>query len=101
MKFLLEGKPVELEVDTWDGMFDFRILLQLNQLIWNTPYRYEMAPMDDILFVTVLAAEEKTKLERLRNLSFMVLISSPLAKLSPPLEWPDDRRVGVLLWDAQ
>ena len=99
VKFLLEGKPVELKVDTWDGMFDFRILLQLNQLIWNTPYRYEMAPMDDILFVTVLTAEEKTKLERLRNLSFMVLDLPrnflPLAKLSPPLEWPDDPEESV------
>ncbi len=94
LRFRVGGQKRELKVDTWDGMFDFRVLLQLNQLIWDTPYRFEMAPMDDILFVTVLTAREKTKLERLRNLAFMVLDLPrnflPLANLSPALTWPED-----------
>lgn len=99
VSFKLEGKSQELKVDTWDGNFDFRVLLQLNLLLWDTPYRYEMAPMDDILFVTVLTAQEKTKLERLRGLSFMVLDLPrnflPLAELSPPLSWPEDHEDSV------
>lgn len=94
ISFLLNGKKRSLKVDLWDGMFDFRILLQLNHLIWDTPYRFEMAPMDDILFVTVLTATEKTELERLRNLAFMVLDLQrnflPLAELTPPLPLPED-----------
>lgn len=97
--FLLRGKKTSLKVDLWDGMFDFRILLQLNLLIWDTPYRFEMAPMDDILFVTVLTAGEKTELERLRNLAFMVLDLPrsflPLAGLTPPLVLPDDPELAV------
>jgi hypothetical protein len=80
-------------------MFDFRILLQLNLLLWDTPYRYEMAPMDDILFITVLTASEKSELERLRNLAFMVLDLQrsflPLTGLSPALELPADPEVPV------
>lgn len=92
--FTVGGKKKTLKVDLWGGMFDFRILLQLNLLLWDTPYRYEMAPMDNILFVTVLTAQEKTELERLRGLAFMVLDLPrnflPLAPLTPPLVWPED-----------
>lgn len=88
------GKATTFKVDLWGGMFDFRILLQLNLLLWDTPYRYEMAPMDDILFVTVLTASEKTELERLRGLAFMVLDLPrnflPLAELTPALTLPED-----------
>lgn len=97
--FTLLGQPRTLKVDLWGGMFDFRILLQLNLLLWDTPYRFEMAPMDDILFVTVLTASEKTELERLRNLAFMVLDLPrnflPLAGLTPPLALPDDPELPV------
>jgi hypothetical protein len=92
--FEVGGQKKTLKVDLWGGMFDFRILLQLNLLLWDTPYRYEMAPMDDILFVTVLTAAEKIELERLRNLAFMVLDLPrnflPLTGLTPPLVLPDD-----------
>jgi hypothetical protein len=94
ISFTLGGQKKTLKVDTWGGMFDFRILLQLNLLLWDTPYRYEMAPMDDILFVTVLTAAEKTELERLRGLAFMVLDLPrnflPLAPLTPPLTFPEN-----------
>lgn len=90
LDFEQAGKAHQFRVDLWDGMFDFRLLLQLNLLLWSTPYRYEMAPMDEILFVTVLTAQEKVELERHRGLSFMVLDLPrqllPLAPLSPPLE---------------
>lgn len=94
IKFQLDGKPQELKVETWGGAFDFRILLQLNNLLRDTEYRFEMAPMDDILFVTVLKAEEKSLMERERDLAFMVLnlprTFHPLHRLAPPLEWPED-----------
>jgi hypothetical protein len=99
ISFTVEAKEKTLKVDTWGGMFDFRILLQLNLLIWDTPYRYEMAPMDDILFVTVLTAAEKTELERLRNLAFMVLDLPrnflPLAGLTPELVFPEDPETPI------
>ena len=94
LSFQHAGKAHTFKMDLWGGMFDFRILLQLNLLLWDTPYRYEMAPMDDILFVTVLTANEKTELERLRGLAFMVLDLPrnflPLANLTPPLGLPED-----------
>lgn len=94
ISFQLEGKEHSLKVDTWDGMFDFRILLQINLLLKNTPHRFEMAPLDDILFITVLTAEEKMDLERHRNLAFMVLDLSrkffPMHTLTAPLQLPTD-----------
>lgn len=94
ISFQLEGKERSLKVDTWDGMFDFRILLQINLLLKNTPHRFEMAPLDDILFITVLTAEEKMDLERHRNLAFMVLDLSrkffPMHTLTAPLQLPTD-----------
>lgn len=94
LHFDFEGKRRELKMETWGGAFDFRILLQLNALLAGTEYRFEMAPMDDILFVTVLKAEEKSSLERDRNLAFMVLnlprTFHPLHRLAPPLEFPAD-----------
>lgn len=94
IKFELSGQPKELKVETWGGMFDFRILLQLNHILAKTEYRFEMAPMDDILFVTVLTSEEKSKLERERDLAFMVLnlprTFYPLHHLGQPLPFPDD-----------
>lgn len=99
LRFQWAGKEHQLKVDTWGGVFDFRLLLQLNSLIWDTPYRYEMAPMDDILFVTVLTAQEKTDLERLRGLSFMVLDLPrsflPLGALSPPLLLSEDPEIAA------
>ena len=101
LEFLFQGQKKSIKVDLWGGMFDFRILLHLNQLIWDTPFRYEMAPMDDILFVTVLTADEKTELERLRGLAFMVLDLPrnflPLAGLTPGLQLPDDPEQPVFL----
>lgn len=92
--FQLDGFPKELKVETWDGAFDFRILLQLNALLAKTDYRFEMAPMDDILFVTVLKAEERFRMEHFRELAFMVLslprTFRPLQKLGPPLPFPED-----------
>ena len=89
-----DGEEHELKVETWGGAFDFRILLQLNALLADTQYRFEMAPMDDILFVTVLKAEERARLERDRDLSFMVLSLPrtfyPLHSLAQPLELPSD-----------
>ena len=94
LHFDFEGKPRELKMDLWDGAFDFRILLQLNALLSQTEYRFEMAPMDDILFVTVLKAEEKSNMEKDRDLSFMVLnlprTFHPLHRLARPLEFPSD-----------
>lgn len=94
LHFDFEGQPRELKMETWGGAFDFRILLQLNSLLAKTEYRFEMAPMDDILFVTVLKAEEKSSLERDRDLSFMVLnlprTFYPLHHLGRPLELPLD-----------
>lgn len=94
ISFEFEGRPRTLKVDLWDGMFDFRLLLQLNQLLWKTEFRFEMAPMDDILFVTVLKAEEKTDMERERGVSFMVLdlprSFHPVHRFAPPLELPED-----------
>ena len=97
--FDLDGQKRELKVETWGGAFDFRILLQLNALLEKTEYRFEMAPMDDILFVTVLKAEEKTRMEQDRELSFMVLslprMFHPLHRLAPPLDLPDDDEEAV------
>jgi len=94
LTFTLNEKPQELKVETWGGAFDFRILLQLNNLLSKTQYRFEMAPMDDILFVTVLKSEEKSLLERDRELSFMVLslprTFHPLRHLARPFELPED-----------
>ena len=94
LHFDFEGQSRELKMETWGGAFDFRILLQLNSLLAKTEYRFEMAPMDDILFVTVLKAEEKSSLERDRDLSFMVLnlprTFYPLHPLGHPLEFPAD-----------
>lgn len=99
LSFLLNGQKKTIKIDTWNGVFDFRILLQLNEMIWDTPFRYEMAPMDDILFITVLNAGEKTKIERFRDLSFMVLdlprCFLPLAKLTPPLSLSHDPEAAV------
>ena len=93
ISFQFDGAERTLHVDTWDGMFDFRILLQLNQLLWKTEYRFEMSPLDDILFVTVLKAQEKTDMEKDRDLSFMVLdlprTFHPLHKLAEPLTLPE------------
>ena len=92
--FDFEGQNRELKVETWDGAFDFKILLQLNGLLAKTEYRFEMAPMDNILFVTVLKAEEKSALERERDLSFMVLnlprMFHPLHRLTGPIPFPED-----------
>jgi hypothetical protein len=92
--FQLGSQRKELKVETWGGAFDFRILLQLNGLLAQTEYRFEMAPMDDILFVTVLKADEKSNLERERELSFMVLslprTFHPLHRLARPLDLPED-----------
>lgn len=94
ISFDFDGRERILKVDLWDGMFDFRLLLQLNQLLWKTEFRFEMAPLDDILFVTVLKAEEKTDMERERGLSFMVLdlprSFHPVHRFAPPLEFPED-----------
>ncbi|MFA5507754.1 MAG: hypothetical protein WC314_09220 [Vulcanimicrobiota bacterium] len=94
LRFDFEGMPRELKMETWGGAFDFRILLQLNSLLAGTEYRFEMAPLDDILFVTVLKAEEKASLERDRELSFMVLSLTrtfhPLHRLGRPLEFPQN-----------
>lgn len=99
LTFEFEGREQTLKVDLWDGMFDFRLLLQLNQLLWKTEFRFEMAPMDDILFVTVLRAEEKTDMERERGLSFMVLdlprSFHPVHRFAPPLELPEDSEEPV------
>ena len=96
--FQLDGFPKELKVETWGGAFDFRILLQLNALLAKTDYRFEMAPMDDILFVTVLKAEERFRLEHFRELAFMVLslprTFRPLQKLGPPLPFPEAQNAG-------
>ncbi len=92
--FEFQERECALTADLWDGVFDFRILLQLNQLLRETAYRFEMAPLDDILFVTVLRAEEKTDLERERDLSFMVLdlprTFHPIHRFTPPLALPED-----------
>lgn len=94
LHFDYADKPREIKVETWGGAFDFKILLQLNHLLAGTEYRFEMAPLDEILFVTFLKAEEKSSLERDRDLAFMVLslprIFEPLVKLAPPLRFPDD-----------
>lgn len=94
IQFEMDGQPRELKVETWGGAFDFKVLLQLNALLEKTEYRFEMAPMDDILFVTVLKAEEKTRMEQDRELSFMVLslprMFHPLHRIAPPLELPTD-----------
>lgn len=71
--FELNGQAKELRLEVLSGIFDFRILLQINRLLLETPYRFEMVPLDDMLFVTVLKAEEKSDMERIRGLSFMVL----------------------------
>ena len=94
LSFDFAGRKRELKMDLWGGAFDFRILLQLNSLLSGTEYRFEMAPMDEILFVTVLKAEEKSNMERDRDLSFMVLnlprTFHPLHHLARPLEFPAD-----------
>lgn len=94
INFDFEGQSRVLKAETWGGAFDFRILLQLNNLLSKTEYRFEMAPMDDILFVTVLKAEEKSDMERDRDLAFMVLslprTFHPLHRLARPLELPED-----------
>lgn len=73
LSFDLAERRHTIKVNVWGQIFDFRILLQLNRLMWDTPYRFEMVPLDDMLFVTVLKPEEKSDMERLRGLSFMVL----------------------------
>lgn len=94
LTFDFKGKKREVKMETWGGAFDFRILLQLNHLLAGTEYRFEMAPMDDILFVTFLKAEEKSSLERERDLAFMVLnlprTFEPLHRLAQPLAFPTD-----------
>lgn len=99
LHFDLDGVARELKMETWGGAFDFRILLQLNSLLEKTEYRFEMAPMDDILFVTVLKAEEKSSLECDRDLAFMVLhlprTFHPLHRLARPLELPEDNESPV------
>jgi hypothetical protein len=99
LHFDFEGQRRELKMETWGGAFDFRILLQLNSLLAKTEYRFEMAPMDDILYVTVLKAEEKSSLERDRDLAFMVLnlprTFHPLHRLARPLEFPEDPDAAV------
>lgn len=90
--FTLNEKERSVTAGHWEGFFDFRILLQLNALMWDTPFRFEMVPLDDMLFVTVLKAEEKCDIERLRGLCFMVLdlprLFYPLYRLVPERTLP-------------
>lgn len=94
LSFDFEAMPREIKIETWDGAFDFRILLQLNGLLAKNDYRFEMAPLDDILFVTVLGAQERYRLEQYRELAFMVLslprTFRPLQTLGAPLALPDN-----------
>lgn len=93
LDFRLGQVEHSLVVNVWGGIFDFRLLLQLNQLLGESEYRFEMVPLDDILFVTVLKAEEKTDMERDRDLSFMVLdlprTFSPLHRFTGPMDLPE------------
>ncbi len=73
LTFQWQGQRRQLTVGVWEGYFDFRILLQLNHLLRESLYSFEMVPLDDMLFVCMLKPDEKLRMERERGLSFMVL----------------------------
>lgn len=94
LTFNFRGQDRTVQVGMWEGFFDFRILLQLNHMLRESLYRFEMVPLDDMLFVCVLKADEKLNMERLRGLTFMVLDLSrmfrPLSQLMREMALPEE-----------
>lgn len=68
--FVLNGKKQQLKPKDLGDWFDISILNQINRVIKNTGYQFEMYAGYDLAFVLVLKPEEKRKLQFQRGWEF-------------------------------